>query len=130
MITVLRFLLAAMVIWLSGCAAPGPTRGSGRDRTRLTTEELATHGTRTLYDVIRQDRPQWLASRGPTTLNTQTVEEIVIYRDGAKLGGPSYLRDITADIVASVQYLTGPEAAARYGLNHQQGAIVVITVKR
>lgn len=130
MIIARRCFFAAMAIWLTACAAAGATGGSGRDRTRLTTEELEAHGSRNLYDVIRQARPQWLASRGPTTLSTEMVEEVVIYRDGAKLGGPSYLRDMTADVVTSVQYLTGPEAASRYGLNHQQGAIVVITKKR
>jgi hypothetical protein len=130
MIIARRCLFAAMAIWLTACAAAGATGGSGRDRTRLTAEELAAHGSRSLYDVIRQVRPQWLASRGPTTLGAATDEEVVIYRDGAKLGGPSYLRDMTADLVASVQYLTGPEAASRYGLNHQQGAIVVTSKKR
>lgn len=128
MVIIRRYFFAAMAIWLSACAAGGTASGAGGDRTRLSWEELERHGPRNLLDVIRRDRPHWLASRGPTTLGSQG--EVSVYRDGSRLGGPAYLRDMPADVVESVQYLTGPEASSRYGLNHQHGAIVVTTKKR
>ena len=130
MITV-RFARAiAMAVLLGACATPGGTaRESGQDRTTLTAANLKAHEKRTLYDVIRLERPQWLSTRGPTNPRTQTGDEIVVYRDGVKVGGIENLRDITADLVASVRFLSGPEAQSRFGMDHQSGAILITTVK-
>ena len=94
----------------------------------LATETLRANAGRNLYDVIRQERPHWLSVRGTGTLGG-TPEDVVVYYDGARMGGSPYLRGINADQVASVKYLSGPEASSRYGLNHQNGAIIVTSRK-
>ena len=124
-----RSIVTAIV--LGACATPGGgTSGRTRDRTILTAQDLAPYAKRTLFDVISLERPAWLATRGTAGLSVQDPEDIVVYRDGTRLGGRDHLRDVTADVVASVQFLSGPEAQSRYGMNHQYGAIVITTVKR
>ena len=119
-------------ILLGACATPGG-KASGtdsRDRTTLTTENLKPHVKRNLYEVITMERPQWLVKRGVAGLNADDPDDIVVYRDGQKMGGPEHLRDVTADLVASVKFLSAPEAQTRYGMNHQYGAIVITMLKR
>ena len=126
-----RFTVAiCTAVLLGACAsAPRAERGRGQDRTALAVESLKPHGTRTLYEVIRLERPQWLSARGPTSLSVQPGDEVIVYLNGAKLGGVEHLRDITANLVASVRFLTGPEAQSRFGMDHQSGAILITTLK-
>ena len=135
----LRTLLplgAALGLCVGGCAAgprPASTSQSAstserRDATVLARAELESNPGRTLYDHIRRVRPQWLSTRGPTTI-AQAERGIVVYRDGVRVGGLSTLQDIMTDVVESVRYLSGPEASSRYGLDHQNGAILVVTRK-
>jgi hypothetical protein len=135
--TLRRYATLGAAIWLAACASAsgggaaggGTASGSrGQDRTTLTAENLRAHAGRNLYDVIRQERPHWLNTRGAGTLNGP-VEDIVVYYDGSRMGGSAYLRGINADLVESVRYMSGPEASSRYGLNHQNGAIVITTRK-
>lgn len=83
-----------------------------------------------MFDVVQRERPHWLGNLGPAALEgTGQGDVVVVYQDGARLGGPAFLRDIYVDNVATVRFLTGPEAASRFGLNHQSGAILVTTRK-
>ena len=126
-IRLLAILAAAIVVGACASGGGGPSR-PGNDRTTLTAENLRAHAGRNLYDVIRQERPHWLTTRGTGTL-TGPAEDVVVYYDGSRMGGSSWLRGVNADLVESVRYLNGPEAGSRYGLNHQNGAIVIISKK-
>ena len=132
MITVRFTRVVGMAMLLGACASSGEkaSGAGGRDRTALTIENLRPHAKRTLYEVITLERPQWLVKRGVAGLSTSDPDDIVVYRDGQKMGGPEHLRDVTADIVTSVRFLSGPEAQTRFGMNHQYGAIIVTTLKR
>lgn len=116
---------AAMLVCACASSGSGATRAR-EDRNALTGENLAGYVGRTLLDVVQRERPHWLGNMGPSA--TQS-EAIVVYQDGTRMGGPAFLRDIYVDNVASVRFLTGPEAASRFGLNHQSGAILVTTRK-
>ncbi len=126
-----RCLTLMAAAGLVACAAR-PERDGGprerRDQNVLTPAELQTEAGRTLYDHIRRVRPQWLDVRAPTGLAGGSMG-LVVYRDNVRIGGIETLRDMVTDIVASVRFLTGPEAQSRFGLDHQHGAILV-TMRR
>lgn len=121
-------LLVVLVTWFGACSSTprSATPAERRDATVMTRSDLETSPGRTLYDHIRRVRPQWLSTRGPTTL-AQAQREVVVYRDGIRIGGIASLRDMITDSVESVRYLSGPEASSRFGLDHQHGAILVTT---
>jgi hypothetical protein len=120
------------VLWLGVGCGPRPAASSGvvRDRTVVHADELSGDVGRNLYDVLQRLRPEWFTRRGATTMNSANEGDVVIYRDGTKVGGPETLRDVLAEMVLSVRFLRGPDAQTRYGLGHQHGAIVVTTRNR
>ncbi len=129
--TTRRYLRLALVLGLCACASsPRPeTARQSRDMSVLEGAELRAQAGSTLYDQIRRVRPNWLRTRGVTSI-TLGADEIVVYRDGVRQGGLSVLRDFAVESVEVARFLSGPEAASRYGLDHQQGAILVTTRKR
>jgi hypothetical protein len=123
--------LVGIALVVAACAASsGGSTVVNRDRTMLTAENLAPYGNQPLWQVISKERPSWLATRGTAGLSVQDAGDIVVYVNGTKMGGREYLRDVTADVVTSVRFLSGAEAQTRYGMNHQYGAIVITTLKR
>ena len=78
-------------------------------------------------DAVRQLRPHWLRTRGPTSLRNPGRSAIVVYVDDVRLGGVEYLETLRAASVASMEYLDGSEASVRFGTGHEGGAILVRT---
>ena len=119
------FALGAALL-ICACTSSSVTPRQGReDRNALSATNLEGYAGRTLFEVVQRERPHWLGNLGPAA----TQAGVVIYHDGTRMGGPEFLRDIYVDNVASVRFLTGPEAASRFGLNHQNGAILVTSRK-
>jgi hypothetical protein len=107
----------------SGSREPAPARRSDV----VTMEELErASSTSTLYDALRNLRPNWFR-RNPTTLRPQAEGDIVVYLDQSRLGGPEALRTIAVSSVTAVRYYNPSEAQSRFGLGHLHGAIQVIT---
>lgn len=121
-----RVLLSLMVVacfW--GCSSlnQGPTR----DRNLISLEEIQTSDARSAYELIHRLRPLWLQSRGERSLRLQTT--VVVYQDGAMLGGIETLEGIPIEIVRSVQALDAAEAGRLPGLGsrHVERAIMIST---
>lgn len=126
-----RWMTAALLAGLAACASSSrqipdedvaagtPTTRSSRDF--LTVEELESSPWPTLFEAIGALRGSWLRTRGPSNSG------VIVYLDGNRLGGVETLRTITTSVVTSAHFLTAPEAQARFGINHPDGAIVVVT---
>jgi hypothetical protein len=114
------------LLLLAACATvPGQRRGGGADHRVITEEEIRAAGYSDAFRLVQSLRPQWLRSRGVTSLSQR--ETIKVYLDGSLLGGPEQLQQITASSISSVRFLDAIEATQRWGLDHGQGAIVVST---
>jgi len=129
MISMRRFLQAAVLLALTACASTPRSEEArpSRDPNLLIGNELQGQ-VGNLYEQIMRVRPNWLRNRGVSSL-TQGGDGVVVYRDGVRQGGVTILRDFAVETVESVRFLSGPEAASRYGLDHQYGAILVTTRK-
>jgi ABC-type glycerol-3-phosphate transport system substrate-binding protein len=96
------------------------------ERDRITAEELATVNVQTALEAVQRLRPQFLQTHGGgTTSMTQGKQNVVVYVDQTRMGGPSSLADIPITDVKEIQYLNGPDATQRYGTGHGSGAIIV-----
>jgi hypothetical protein len=138
-----RFLLAgAALAGAAGCASsgtagqaadpqttavatPGP-RPQRKDPNVITEAELSTRTTLTARQAIEQLRPQFLRTRGTTTLgNAQTADVIWVYVDGTRMGTLEVLNNVGVHEIREIRYLNPSEATNRYGTGHVQGAILI-----
>ena len=140
-------LTRSLVLWAAsvgaiGCASSGATSQAGEPQTTavssagaararkdphvITSDELASRSTLTARQAIEQLRPQFLRTRGTTTLgNAQTKDEIWVYVDGTKMGDLQVLNNIGVHEISEIRYLNPSEATNRYGTGHVQGAILI-----
>ena len=121
-------LLAALAV-PAGLSAQDTTRKEAKAKrspeliTRQEIEERAPE-VQTAYEVVVRLRPIWLSTRGPSSINLAPTD-VVVYVNEARRGGPSALRDINRVEIAEIRHLRGTDASMRFGLGHEQGAILV-----
>lgn len=122
---VARCLSPALVLVFGACAVAGRSGGGAQSRNLLTADEMRASGFTDAYRAVEALRPQWLRLRGATTVTGR--ESVKVYIDDLLLGGPEQLQQIPTASISHIRYLDGTEASQRWGLNHGQGAIVVMT---
>lgn len=119
-----------------GCASSGARGASGAtqqssrqrgQRDRITSEELATIDVQNALQAVQRLRPNFLQTRGGASSSlTQGPQDVVVYVDQTRMGGPSTLAQIPITDVKEIQYLNGTDATQRYGTGHGSGVIIVI----
>jgi hypothetical protein len=96
----------------------------------ITAEEIAAaHAdVNSAYDAIARLRPNWLATHGPTSVNTAGGAGVAtVFVNGVQYGDLSSLRNIPAYEVADLHYYDVTEAGATFGI--KGGASGVIDVR-
>jgi hypothetical protein len=117
-------LVLALAAGAAGCASGGGGQG-GPDQRTLAREEILASGYQDAYSAVQALRPQWLWTRGTTSINSP--ETIKVYLDNSRMGGVDQLRQIPVRSIASIRYMDALEATNRWGLDHGLGAILVST---
>ena len=123
-----RLALTIVLFGAIACASAGTsTEGSNRpariDRNLLLTADVSeAQRDLTVMQVLQQLRPHFLAGTGAMTTGSSGV---IVYQDGTRLGGPSVLNEIVMREIVEVRYLNASEAAGRFGLGHEGGAIAI-----
>jgi hypothetical protein len=131
-------LLVALVIAAApGCASStagtGATQQSSQQASRrgspdrITQEELATIDVQNALQAVQRLRPSMLQNRGGASSSiTQGPQDVVVYVDQTRMGGPQTLAQIPITDVKEIQHLSGTDATQRYGTGHGSGVIIVI----
>jgi len=121
--------LLAVVLLCGGCASPTPGGAgvSSRNRGVLVSAEIAQSSGVTAYDVLAQLRPEYLRSRGQSSLTDTGPATAVVYIDNVLMGSLSALRNLDAQAMSRVEYLNASDATTRFGTDHNGGAILVFT---
>ena len=105
-------------------ASPARSRGS---RYVITSDELAKVDVQNALQAVQRLRPNFLQTHGGMSSSmTQGPQDVVVYVDNTRMGGPSSLSQIPITDVKEIQYLNGPDATQRFGTGHGSGAIIVI----
>lgn len=79
-------------------------------------------------EIIERLRPQWLRPRrGAVSMSGMTTAPAIrVYlNDIRQQGGTDVLRTILRDAVIELRFVNGVDASARYGVDHELGAILV-----
>ena len=112
------------------CGQSVDPAAAGRARTRsslITFEEMVQRGQfSNLYDLVQELRPRWLRSQGPDTF-MGPGGQVQVHMDGTRLGSIEALRGLGAHGVTSIEWMAPIDAAARFGLDHGHGVIIVST---
>jgi hypothetical protein len=123
-----KSLVAVAVAWtLTGCARGAMPDGSAASNRKnvITQEQLAGTNTDNLYDAIVKIHPDWLTSRGPTSVSNPTPTVVSVFINGTMLGKADYLREMRVLDVSEVRYWDVGQATARFGNGHPRGVIEV-----
>ena len=121
----------AAVSVLIGCASgttqSGPPKAAAERASRnvLTREQLAATNSDNLYDALSKLRPEWLTSRGPTSVSDATPTMASVYMNGTMLGKADALKDMRILDVTEVRYWDAGQASARFGMGHPRGVIEI-----
>jgi hypothetical protein len=125
-----KVLVLLLTGLLAACASSG-SRGSSPmgDPDVITREQIGGQGSaRNAYDLVQSLRPQWLITRGLTTLRQAAGEEdVVVYMDNGRLGYRDELRRVPLGSVQYLRFFSASEATQRWGAGHLHGAILIST---
>lgn len=127
-------LAAVLVLHFAAGASPAKAQ-KGQKNSVITQEEIAKSSANNAYDLVKTLRPQWLRTRGISTGMPDPsgggVSDpgggIMVYVDGARVGGVGELENIGSERVQELRYLNANDATQKYGTGHTQGAIEVTT---
>lgn len=126
------FVLAVLVVIVSGCASTGTAERRNRPNPNLLTAiELENTETSNVYDAVRRLRPRWLtAERSRERTSMSLSSQTVVFLNSTRLGSVDALRDVPLSGVKRVEFMDGAEATAKLpglGSGHVTGAIIVHT---
>jgi hypothetical protein len=121
------FLALFSTASLAGCVAAASQSGSAPSGgNRLTRTQLASSNSDNVFDAIAKLRPEWLSSRGPTSVTDATPTSVSVFMNGSMLGKGDYLKQVSLLDVSEVRYWDAAQASARFGMGHPRGVIEII----
>jgi hypothetical protein len=109
-----------------------PTSAPRSDRSTISAEELKETRETSLYNAIQRIRPDWLRSRGATSIQSGMAgnpgpDQIFVYQDVQRLGTIDILKSMNITQATSLKFYTASEAQMRFGTGNPNGAIQIIT---
>lgn len=117
----LSMLLVAFTV---ACSARQQNGGTS-SRTFISGDELRRGNDGNVYEALQRLRPEWLSSRGPTSVTDPTPTRANVYMNGQLVGDLDYLRQISVVDVGEIRYYAPGEAGVRFGMGNPRGVIDV-----
>lgn len=117
-------LATCLMLGCAGAPAAGDQGSGGRNT--LSREQLQATNSEELYAAIAKLRPEWLSSRGPTSVSDPTPTSASVFMNGSLLGRAEYMREMRVIDVTEVRYWNAGQASARFGMGHPRGVIEII----
>jgi hypothetical protein len=97
----------------------------------ITSNEIRASSARTVSELLRSLRPQWLRMRGQDVLrpggDARAAQGVLVYLNGELLGGLSTLDQVSIDTLTGVEFVEGGTAVVRWGTGNEDGAILLST---
>jgi len=134
-------LLGLATLLATGCAGAVGGGAASSDRSVITLEEIQQGRYSNSYELVQSLRPAWLRVRGAQSVGEAArgsgaggqvsvqagQDQLVVYLDRARLGGPESLRQIDPLNIGSITFLDRAQANYRFGPGHLHGAIVLFS---
>ena len=117
-------MVASLLIAGIACGARQTAGGERIDRNVITQAQIRERGFRTAYEAVESLKAPWLLVR-PDGLSQQ--REVIVYLDDIRLGGIQSLKQIQSPQIILIRYFDSQTAIMRWGVDHSQGVIMVVT---
>lgn len=117
-------LLGAVACASTGAQSAG---GAGHDFNRITPDEVSASGAQNAYELINKLRPQYLRTRGKTTVLLDTPDRASVFMDGSLFGTPESLKTIPTTQIREVQFYPATSAGVKFGSQYSSGVIDIKT---
>jgi hypothetical protein len=106
---------------LAACASRGV------DPNVITAPELSQSRAKTVYEAIRQIRPEMLRARDPGSLVYFKARRPLVAVDNTLVGGVESLRAIPLSKIARIEFVNPWLAGKRYGAGFGNGLVLIDT---
>jgi len=125
--TRLTLVAIAIVVAVTGCAHPRPSRGAPRpDRSRITRSDIDRVLAQSAEDVVRQYRADLLFTRPPSSGIADPRERPAVFLNEIYYGPISQLRNVPIDAIGEIRIFGQLEAGSRFGWAYNGGVIQII----
>ena len=121
----IRYLGLITIAATLGCATTSGTTGASSNSNIITEQEITSANVSNAYEVIQKLRPNFLRSRGATSITNKAPETANVYVDGQRYGDTNSLRNIAAMNVAGIRYYSVSEGAIKFGMDNPGGVIEI-----
>ena len=126
----LRAVHVLAAVGLAACASAGASSRPAKDYNVISQSEITAQNGVNAYDVISHLRPQYLKTRGRTTIQTAPTvasEYASVFLDSQFYGDLNSLRNIASINIKEIRYLPANESVTRYGMQYGNGVIEIRT---
>jgi TonB-dependent receptor-like protein len=120
-------VVAAAAVVACASAGGGGTKVDAGSANIITADQIAASHQSNAYEVVSRLRPNFLKSRGRTTVYGQGSDYAAVFLDGQSYGDLSSLRNISASQIGSIRFIRGTDAVTTYGMQYGGGVIDVRT---
>ncbi len=118
-------LIALLAATMSACEPATVYYPNMHDRSVVSLPEIQSVRAESALDLIRKTRPNFLTSRGMTTvLGLSASNYPTVYLDGMRYGSINSLQDIPASSVAEIRLYTAAQSAP-FGLGNVGGVLSI-----
>lgn len=98
----------------------------------ITEAAIRASAARSVTELLREKRPQWLQERGVDVLRPRSDSLSPppgrrVYLNGQLLGGLKALDDVSIDAVTRIEFFDAGAAVVRWGAGNEDGAILLLT---
>jgi hypothetical protein len=119
--------LAAAVLCCGLIASPASAQRQRQERNRIRAAEIQASTAASVYQLIQTRRGMWLMRNQPATMGDAGTGQLLVFYDGAQLGGVDDLRQVPLAGVQLIEFLTPAETEHRLGKYTTTGAIRVMS---
>lgn len=120
-------MLAAAGVMACASAGSGTTSVGASDANFITAAQISASQQTNAYDIVSKLRPNFLKSRGRTTIYGQGSDYATVFLDGQSFGDLGSLRNIASSQIRSIKFIRGTDAVTVYGMQYGAGVIDVRT---
>jgi hypothetical protein len=97
------------------------------DRSVITAPELKATRAAHVYEAVERLHPEYLRTRGPSTMMNTTAMGPAVFVDRMLIGGIEVLADMPLNDVQRIRFVSAWDATTTYGEGYSNGVIEITT---